>query len=463
MPASTQLGSWITTTSPGPTPVGRQPAAAVRAAAVDVGEGARPRVGPGTARGRPRRPAGPGRQRPSSRACRRPTTPRPGTAAPGRPRRVRSVHSAIVSPFAAERSSAGAATAVVGNGERDYHPVDGDPGADRAGRRAPGPRLPPGAGRAGRAGDRRGHVVRPGRARRAGPTTSPTRRVSSAPSGSLIDGTPHLRCYSMSSTPGRRRRAAGHGQAGARRAGVELDARPPGRRRRGRGHPARRRVPAHGPRAGGRRLRRRERHHAGVLARQGGAGHHRAAGAAALRQPRRRRDDLPPPSSTAWPPRTPSGSGSSTTTTSSGGFVDADAVRRLRRGGRATPTSTCAARGRSWTSSRTRCSPAASTPERIHIERFSPAEPILESAPAEPGDAADAADHGHDRARRPHRHRRAPPRHHDPADGPADGAVAAVLLRVGQLRDLHGPARRGHRAMKSTTPSTTTRWTRAGS
>ena len=80
--------------------------------------------------------------------------------------------------------------------------------------------------------------------------------------------------------------------------------------------------------------------------------------------------------------------------------------------------------------------------DRIHIERFTPAEP---PPAAEPGPVA-----GVDDATTATRvtieldgrtdsvdHRAG---HHDPADRPPDGHVAAVLVRVGELRDVHGQA-----------------------
>ena len=85
--------------------------------------------------------------------------------------------------------------------------------------------------------------------------------------------------------------------------------------------------------------------------------------------------------------------------------------------------------------------------DRIHIERFTPAEP---PPAAEPGPVAGADDRddrhtGHGRARRADRQRRPPPGHDDPADRPPDGHGAAVLVRVGDVRDVHGQARRGVR------------------
>ena len=57
---------------------------------------------------------------------------------------------------------------------------------------------------------------------------------------------------------------------------------------------------------------------------------------------------------------------------------------------------------------------------------------------------------------------RPPPGHHDPADGPPAGDVPAVLVRVRELRHLHGEWSRGRPRCTSTTPSPTTRWPTAG-
>jgi 3-ketosteroid 9alpha-monooxygenase subunit B len=51
----------------------------------------------------------------------------------------------------------------------------------------------------------------------------------------------------------------------------------------------------------------------------------------------------------------------------------------------------------------------------------------------------------HHRAGRPHRCRRPPPGHHDPANRTTTRHVTAVLVRVGQLRDMHGAHRRRQR------------------
>ena len=256
-----------------------------------------------------------------------------------------------------------------------------------------------------------------------------------------IDGEPHLRCYSMSSTPGvddelqvTVKRVPGGARveldASTRsRAGDEVEVTLPGRR-----------LPARRPAT------------ATLVAFAGGQRHHPGAsrcvkaalattappGPPALRQPRPRRrrssraeldalaDQHPDRLERRAPPRR------------------RPRLRRRRRGravrlGGATDADVyvCGPDAVHGHRRGQRCSTQGVDAGRIHIERFTPAEPIVDAdAEADAGD--DGADDGDHRARRPHRDRRAPSRHHHPADGPPAGHVAAVLVRVGQLRDLHG-------------------------
>ena len=260
-----------------------------------------------------------------------------------------------------------------------------------------------------------------------------------------IDGQPHLRCYSMSSTPGvdaelqvTVKRVPGglvsNWMLDHLHAGDEVDVTLPGRG-----------VPAHRPRRRGRRLRRRQRHHAGDLA----SSRRRwprtdRVGAAALRQPRRRRDDLPRRARRAGA-RAPRSLPARAPPRRRRRLPRRRAVRALRRRLATAPTSTCAGPGPFMDLVEATLLDEGVAPDQIHIERFTPAEPVVDE-PARGGTTVRCADDGHDRARRPHRHRRAPRRHHDPADGSADGDVAAVLVRVGELRHVHGPAAGGHRA-----------------
>ncbi len=79
--------------------------------------------------------------------------------------------------------------------------------------------------------------------------------------------------------------------------------------------------------------------------------------------------------------------------------------------------------------------------DRIHIERFTPADLPVAAAPLPPEAVGGTrVDH---RPRRPVRHDRPPAGDHHPSDRPTDGDVAALLLRVRQLRHLHGQAGRG--------------------
>ena len=148
-------------------------------------------------------------------ACRRPTTPRPGSccasssgrfAGPAAPWRV--LHGHAIPPSAEPRPDATRSTrrvlvALPKIGEWDYHPAAWRAGADRA-CTAP-------------ARDHGFHAV-PHRARRRPRPPRPARSCSTCPPSCAddfayeagqfctfrvwIDGEPHLRCYSMSSTPG---------------------------------------------------------------------------------------------------------------------------------------------------------------------------------------------------------------------------------------------------------------------
>ena len=107
-----------------------------------------------------------------------------------------------------------------------------------------------------------------------------------------------------------------------------------------------------------RRVRRRQRDHPGDLGDQERAGHDRSTRAAAVREPRRAVGDLPRRARRARRRARRIGSRSSTISTPTGVRALRSRARVRRRRSRA-PTSTCAARRRSWTSSRTRSSSRA--------------------------------------------------------------------------------------------------------
>ena len=315
----------------------------------------------------------------------------------------------------------------------------------RASHPQPGRSATMGSTRCGSAGS----WSRPPRRRRSSstsPATTPTRsrtpRASSCTFRVHVDDEAHHRCYSMSSAP----EVDGELQVTVKRVpgGIVSNRLVDTVREGGTVEVS---VPAGVFRldagdARAPRVQRRQRHHADHLAGQVRAGDHRPPGAPLLRQPRPRRGHLRRRARRAR-----------------------RAASRPPRGRSTTSTSTAAS------STPTRCARSSATPSGAehYICGPTPFMDIVETGPARlgrrrrphPHRAVHArragprrrgrGRHGHrrgrvdrqpdhDRARRPHRHRRAPTRHHDPADRPPDGHVAAVLVRVGHLRHLHGPA-----------------------
>ena len=305
----------------------------------------------------------------------------------------------------------------------------------------PRPRVPPAAGGPGRAARR----PTPARSCSTCPASSarpsPTRPASSAPSGcgSTADPT----CGATRCPPRRPSTPSSRSRSSASPEGVVSnwmnDHLAPGGHPRG--GPARRVLPARrGQRqAGG--LQRRERDHAGALAAQDGAGHDFATGAASSTPTGTVTSSSSGPEIEASAPSYGDRFALSHHLDDRGHGLDTGPVRRWRavrgRWRPGTPSSTSAARGRSWRSSKARCSPRCrrrlrSTSSGSRPEPWTP-EPEAVDGPTAP-------DAGHHRARRSHRGDRAPSGHDHPADGTADGDVPAVLLRVGELRHLHGQA-----------------------
>ena len=237
MPASTQLGSWNTTTSPGADPLGPQRR---RPASGPPGRRRRtcPRHGWTLECTRKSTPAhlGQAAGHHRRRACRRSTSPRPRSARPGRSgteRRRQRASGAGAFPhrpplWRRPRGFAGpgASGPLPVLGESDYHMSVWRLSASAR----PGPTM-------------RDHGFHPSACVEVVPETadassfvldippelrpaSPTRPGQFCTFRCRIDGQPHLRCYSMSSSPAVDDRAAGHGQASARRRGVQLDDRP---------------------------------------------------------------------------------------------------------------------------------------------------------------------------------------------------------------------------------------------
>ena len=260
-----------------------------------------------------------------------------------------------------------------------------------------------------------------------------------------VDGENHLRCYSMSSSPGRRRRL----QVTVKRVPGGLVSNwmlDHGRRgRRGRGHlpagvfhlaPATRLV-AFGAGSGITPV------FSLIKTR---AGHDRSRRVRLLvREPRPRSGDLRRRARRARRARTPTASRSCTTSTSSR-VSSTPTPCAVRRGPGRRRLLRLRARRRSWTSSRTRSWPTASPPtastssgsprprRRPPPSRSRPPVPTTRRPP--PGSRSSST---------VDRHRRPPPRTTDPADRPAARHVAAVLVRVGKLRHVHGADRRGVR------------------
>ena len=275
------------------------------------------------------------------------------------------------------------------------------PAPTRAPRRRTATTASTRAHRARRGGDRRGRARSCSTCPPSWPTASPTRPASSAPSGS-VDRRPAPPALLLDVVDARRRRRApGHGEAGARRAGVELAARHARRRRRGRRHLPGRRVPA-SPTDAGR-----------LVAFAAGSGITPVlsivkAALATTDRPVRLLyanrdadvDDLPRRARRAGRTRTPTASRVVHHLDVDGGFVDADARRAAlaerRRRRRLLHVRPGAVHGpRRGRAAR----PTASTPDRIHIERFTPAEPRRGRADAD-GGRRRRRRRGHHRARR---------------------------------------------------------------
>ena len=206
-----------------------------------------------------------------------------------------------------------------------------------------------------------------------------------------------------------------------------------------------------------------QRHHAGALAAQGGPGDHRPSGAPArtptatppstifaaeLDAPRGRARRAPRGGRT-----TSTSIGASSTPTPCAGFLGERRRRRRLR----VRTDAVHGHRRGDAARRRRRPPSGST-----SSGSPPAAPVEVARVG--ARAVTAAPAGHDRARRQDRQHRAPPRHHDPADGPPDRHGAAVLVRGGQLRHLHGAAGRGRvHDVRQQRARPTTRWPKGGS
>ncbi len=240
-----------------------------------------------------------------------------------------------------------------------------------------------------------------------------------------LDGETHLRCYSMSSTPG----IDAELQVTVKRVpdgvvsnwmndrlaeGDEIEATLPDRGL----------LPRPGRRRAG-DLRRRQRDHAGDLAGEGGPGHDQTPGPPPLRQPGPGAARSSPTSCDALAARAPRPSRASSTTSTPSRASSTPAWSRRSPRWATTPTSTSAARPRSWTSSRTLSSARASTPGRIQVERFN-TPPVDEPEPAADPDGA-ATQVTIEIGGRTET-TRAPPRHHHPADRPPARPDRPVLL-----------------------------------
>ena len=186
-----------------------------------------------------------------------------------------------------------------------------------------------------------------------------------------------------------------------------------------------------------------QRDHPGLLAGQGGPGHHRPPGPTSSTPTGTGRATIfARRAGRAGRPAPRTGSRSCTTSTSTSGFVDAGAVAAVRLGRRRPrllplrPDPVHGHRGaeRCWTEGiGRRPHPRRAVHRRRSRWRWSRRRPPADGAPAritiELG--------GRTETDRP------PPRHDHPADRPPARPGRAVLVRGGELRHLHGPARRG--------------------
>ena len=264
---------------------------------------------------------------------------------------------------------------------------------------------------------------------------------------------------------GGRHRAAGDGQAGAGRRRLELDERPPRRRATSSTWPRR---PASSASAAGDGRRRRLRRRAAASPRCSRSS--RPALATTSRRVRllyanRDRDAIIFARRARRPRRraTPTASPSMHHLDVDDGFVGPDDVAaRFVEAAPATPSSTSAGPGpfmdivEADPARRRRRRRAASTSSGSpRPSRCPSAEPVATRPPATSRVTIELDGRTDDD--------RPPAGHDDPADGPPDGHVAAVLVRVGELRHLHGQAGRGHgHHARQQRPRPTTRSPTAG-
>ena len=251
-----------------------------------------------------------------------------------------------------------------------------------------------------------------------------------------IDGEPVVRCYSMSSSPdtGDPFTTTVKRVPGGRMSNWMNDTLVAGRDHRG--DAPDRALRAARARRSDRRLRRRQRHHAGDLHRQERARDHDAPDRARVREPECRLGHLRRRARAVALGRPATGSRSTITSTpNAASSIPRSAPRWC--GSTRTPTSTSAVPARTWTPSKPACRCSASRRRSVFIERF-----VRSRGRARrPGRLHSRL--ARDPARPPEAHRRLSRRRHGARGRAARRLAPAVLVRGGQLRDLHGAPRRG--------------------